>query len=365
MRNPETYVAQTDFKLPTEEDESIDIREGEYIKFDGVKAEVNNSEYHVRHLGAAIEDNWLVHEDEYQGRGQRNPGNPSAGIDVSQAVGDGSSDLSSDSVDVAEEEKQVAEVDDHEELREQAKDSYDNGASRPDPQTMSKANEASSASSQSDMEVQQNQDGQVVASDFKSPTKSTTSLDGRNASRQGVNRKIKETESAVKRENSPQKSKEVSKESPSQQRDKVSQKRQDVPQTGSQPMEDMGMSSTPDPSPSRTEESPVEPTPSQRSPDTSQQDLQTKTEESTTDTEDDGVSETLDPETKEGRFQAIKLANPELPDFDFSEHWATRMKTLREKYSDHRDMIRAVYAAESEKIKSRIEDQFSEYFDDA
>lgn len=335
------YVAGISFKvgLKTENrDEDIEIQEGETVKFDGIKAEIRGNEHNLKNLDSAIEAGWLIPEEEYYDQPESDYRAPSADIDVSEAQGDGQSDLSSEEVEVADEEKVVSEVDDQKELREEAEEAYTNAdADQPDPNKLSSDRPSQSQSqtqSRDDSRTQQTGEGQVVAGGFESETSSNTTLDGRNASKQGINRKIKDTESAITRKDKVEGADQPAR---AKQSDAVSQKR-DLPESGVQTMENSGdlpeTSSTPAPD-EGTEEAEVE--------------------------DDDD----LDPSTKEGRYQIAKAASDaDIPEMDFDEHWRTRMKELREnpEFYQNPEAIRAVYAAESEAIKERIKDEFPDAF---
>lgn len=374
MEEASEYIAETDFSVGLDAEESVQIKKNEVIKFDGVKAEIKGNEYNLHNLDSAIDAGWLVPAEEHSTGRKRQVQRPSAGIEVSEATGEGESDLSSDSVEVADEEKAVAEVDDHEELREQAERAYaDSQVEQPDPQKMRKQEAPSRESSQtqdqstptrsqktsqSDRETQQTggEDRQVVAGDFQTSTNSETTLDDRQGSTQGINRKIQDTQKAVKR------------------KDKVQKKRADIPESGAKAVDQPGQvtktTSTPDPSPKQDSdesvEVPVEGTPSQKrktqtQPPESEKGVQRMDEEL-----EKSVSEGSESSEKEDQYQAIKVANPDLPDMDFSQHWKTRMKELREnsEFRENHEAIRAVYAVESDALKERIKDEFPEAFEE-
>jgi len=64
------------------------------------------------------------------------------------------------------------------------------------------------------------------------------------------------------------------------------------------------------------------------------------------------LDDDLDPKTKEGRYNVAKIILPDLPEWDFTEHWTKKMSKLR----DETDLmtLRAIYASESEAIKRRM-----------
>jgi hypothetical protein len=334
----ETYIASTEFKVGIDSEESVPIREKQIIKFDGINAEINGNEYNVPNLDAAIKSGWLVPKSDYEGRDVRPS---SAGVEVSPADNEGEKKTFDGNVEVADEERVVNEVDNHEELVEQADESYDNPKTAHPSETSGDATQKSSTqSSQSGGEVQGQGEGQVVAGGFQTSTESNTSLGGRNGTNQSINRQIKETRSAVTRKDKV--------DAPATENDPVREKTS-TPDAGAEPINDGNdfpqATSQKSAVPENTRTAPSE-------EDNRQQEI---------DVEED---DELDPETKEGRYKTLQAANPDLPDFDFDEHWATRMKTLREDHSDDHEMIRAVYAAESGKIKGRIKEEFSEAFDD-
>lgn len=68
--------------------------------------------------------------------------------------------------------------------------------------------------------------------------------------------------------------------------------------------------------------------------------------------------DSLDPSVKEGRYAVAKILHPDLPDWDFSIHWAKKMAKIREELSEDTIALRAIYASESEAIKRRIKKEF-------
>ena len=67
----------------------------------------------------------------------------------------------------------------------------------------------------------------------------------------------------------------------------------------------------------------------------------------------------LDPETKEGRLAIARVILPDLPEYVFDQNWKKRLSLLAE--WDNELFVRAVYAAETPKMKAHIKKKFRKY----
>lgn len=238
--------------------------------------------------------------------------------------------------------------------------------------------------------------GQVVAGGFASPTKQSTELG--EANRQSVDRMIQESRSAISRKNkasnpnnnqpqqqqqAPQqggRQQQAGRQAPRQKQAQQPQARQQqaqAPRQGAQQQQAQRPPSQQQNQPSSEEVNQIHREGitfenegiSERAAEAAGSHEQAPQPQSNGQSQsvqiDDGeIEESIDKETKKGRYELIRVVCPDLPDWDFDEHWKRKLSSLREneKYAENDKAIRAIYAAESEALKKHIRNEFPEAF---
>ena len=67
--------------------------------------------------------------------------------------------------------------------------------------------------------------------------------------------------------------------------------------------------------------------------------------------------------TADYRRMVAKTLCPDFPDdYSFSDHWKRRLAMIRLNYENRSDIIRAIFAAESDEFKKLLIDEFPEAF---
>lgn len=410
------YIAKTEFEVGIDSDDSIPVAKKQVVKFDGVTAEIGGTEYDIPKLDSAIDAGWLVPIEQFRQSGQREYRSPSAEVEVSPAENPGGEKSTyQGDVDLADEEKMVGEVDEHERLREDAKEAYRNeDVDQPDPQRMQHEREqkrrkrhqadqeqsddgrnlgadrlekspsrddeeartpVSGQRSKKGREVQSDQtqetptgqEGEVVAEDFQFSANSETTVSA-DSSPESIEHgmKKKQKQSAERRLQDIKSKSQRQQEQLDQRTGKRATEEpiDDVPESGAQTMESPGdlQNTVTSPEPSQIEEQDRQ-VEDRTTSQTDESDRRIKTGEPVSvDVEPD---DDLDPETKAGRYKiAETVLDTTLPDLDFDEHWASRFKQIREdeRFQDNPDAVRAAYAAESEGVKKKIKEHYDEYF---
>lgn len=361
-REVKSYVAITKFNIGIDDSTAITIMKGDAVEFDGVKATIGGDTMNLPKLRAAVREGWLEPAAAQQSTYQA----PSANLNLRRATPQQEDRVHDGSTSVADEERVVHTVDDRKEFAgSTTSDDQEARAKTRSSNTsvMDGANRDSRDRQPRNAQViSDTQEGQDVGHRFKTSAKSNVDLSkmsGQQLNNMVHNLENKPATPAKKKMATTEESQTVG--SAKRVAEGIAFENHNVGDRSAIGVEDSGQGSG---NPfaddaravGRVGQGPKAPATEVPSGEVVVEET-LATRKATVD-ESVELDDSLDPKTREGRYEVAKLIHPELPDWDFAAHWAHKMERLREDHSDDALTLRAIYASESDAIKRRIKEEF-------
>ena len=356
-REFEEYVATCKFSIDAKDGTHFMFEKGEYLEYDGQQIQYGGETYPMPRLKSALNSGWLVSSEETQNLDYRPR---SAEIEVRGATPQQEDTVADGSTEIADEEKVVTQVSDHEELTQTQNRAYEGG-----PRAEAPAQNQERQKTARGMEIQdvdgEGSEGREIGVSFNTPSKQNSKLDGRNASPQAIQSQVRQaTKKAASRPSTKENPQRRHSEGIDFDNENVGE-RAAIGTDGSQaptstnPLED---DARPVGRVGETRENNKQPSPKELAQERKSRRLHQS------DPEDVESDDELDPEVKESRYKIAKIvANSELPEWDFDAHWKKKEERLQDQdIASNPVAVRAIYASESEAMKKRIKRTHPEAF---
>jgi len=350
MPEMKTYIASTKFEV-TKQDQtsSLKFAKGDTVQFDGLEAIYEGESYNLPKLKVAIRAKWLVDVDSTSTQDYRRP---SANISLRGATPEQQDTVFKGAVQMSEEERVISTVQERSDL-------LDTGTAA----QVGTRKEAAPLRSSMEVISTENSDAKVLSAGFKTAAKNRTDLSklGDQNLRKiaslaedphaDIHGGVPAAVGARTAEGITFRNENISAEASGEMTHEVRPGQPSLP-VGAEAGQVVGSIHDRGKRPKATSDASVERARQLREERQRQiaQASQAVAEVAVPSDDD------LDPKTKEGRYNVARIIHPELPDWDFSEHWTKKMARLKDEITDD-IAVRAIYASESEAIKRRIVDE--------